>query len=691
VYFNLRFLKRRSKDTNIRTFGIHGIKIKLLGAFAVPVVFIILLGIISYQKASYGIVSNFKNAVKETITANEKYFNLGFKSIEATATELSVDDGLKDPKQYGSYKSIHKSIIAKMSTDEFISNIHIFSKDGVEISTKTGATKDDIYSGFINSEEGKLFNETSDKIWIGTHPFIDSEFKTDTGKYSLSLMKAVKNSSGFSEAGGEVIGYIVIDITPEAVYEVFNNFHWGDDSISGFVTGDGRELNNLQTDSPVFLEEGFYQKAVSKNDVNGSEYVTYHGEKYLFLYSKIDTSKAMICALIPDAQIMKQASDIKTITIIFVIVAFLAAALIGTFITTDIGKASAHMVAALTKAAKGDYTSRIKLKRKDEFSYLAEHLNLTFESMKALMEKITSVSSNVTASSEEVKLTASELHSSTKDITNAIEDIEKGMENQASDTESCLKQMSSLSDRINLVNRNTGEIEKIAGETKEVTGEGIILIEKLNERSQATANITQAVIKNIETLGLETKSISNIIHVIDEIAQQTNLLSLNASIEASRAGEAGKGFAVVAQAVRGLADQSLTSSKQIQQIIQAISERTKITVLSAKEAENIVALQSDALEKTIKVFTDIRLHVENLAVTLKGIIAEVDDIEKVKNTTLQAMTDISAVVEETVAVTEQISSSAANQLSAVQNLNETVSKLSKNTVALDDAIALFQV
>lgn len=673
------------------SYGIRGIRIKLLAAFAIPVLFIIVLGYLSYQKALTGIVSNFENAVRETVGADGSYFNLGFKSIAASATELSVGDNLKDPSEYGSYKSIHKAIIAKMAADDFISNIHIFSRDGVVISTKTGAMREDVYSAFSEAGEGKQLTEASDLIWVGTHPYLDSQFRIDPSKYSLSVIKKIMDSSGFSEGGKDVVGYIVIDVSPEALSGSINNFNWGAGSISGFITADGREMNSLSDNAPFFMNQSFYTEAVSGPDNRGSDYVTYDGRKYLFAYSRVDTSGSLLCTMIPRDTIMKQAYDIKILTIVLVIVASLAAILIGTFMSTGIGNATNQMVNALSEASAGNLTARIKLRRRDELAYLAEHLNQMFSGMGALMEKVTAVSSNVSQSSNEVNNTAEGLYHTTKDITTAIDEIEKGMENQASDTENCLKQMSYLSDQVNQVNESTTVIDKIAAQTRNVTGEGIVLIRDLNEKTQATTDITKSVIHNIEALEEESKSIADITHVINDIAEQTNLLSLNASIEAARAGEAGRGFAVVADAVRKLADQSLTSSMKIQKIIHAIMDRTRVTASSAREAETIVALQANALDKTVQVFSDIRLHVEKLAQTLQVIMLQVNEIEAVKNGTLQAMTDISAVVEETVAVAEQINASANNQLLAVQGLNQTVKKLSLNTGALDEAILLFHV
>ena len=674
-----------------KSFGIFSIKIKLLAAFAIPVVLIITLGWVSYQKASSGMITNFKKSIQETIGATERYFDLGFGSISATASQMSVGENLQDPAQYDSYQSIQKSIIANMAADSLISNIHVFSKDGVEVSTKTGATKNRIFGKFIESKDiGLLKNDKVDNLWVGNHTFLDSKFKTNPSDYCVSIIKKVKNSSGFSGNNGEVTGYIMIDIKQNMVKNMLDQFNFGAGSINGFITEDEKELNNMKKNETFFVNTIFYRNAKNSSKTSAMDYVTYQNQKYYFVYSKISTSQAMICALIPEKVILKQASDIKVLTIIIVLIAIAIAVIVGTFIATGIGNSTLLIVKLLTKVAKGDFSSRIKLKSRDELSYLADQMNLTFGSMKELIEKVAGVSNSVSNSSNEVKCYTEELQKNSIKINTSIQEIEKGMENQASDTESCLKQMNSLSELITNVNLNTSEIEVIAKETREVTGNGIILMQDLNRKSQNTSNITNSVIRNIEVLEEESKSIAAISNVLNEIAQRTNLLSLNASIEAARAGDAGKGFSVVANSIRDLAAQSIASSNEIFKIIEKINERTNQTVMSAKEAEMIVSMQSKALKKSINVFNDINTRVENLAFSLKGITSEVNDIETVKNSTLHAMTDITAVVQQTVAVTEQINNCILEQSATVSNLNNTVSKLYENTNNLDAAVSLFQ-
>ena len=142
----------------------------------------------------------------------------------------------------------------------------------------------------------------------------------------------------------------------------------------------------------------------------------------------------------------------------------------------------------------------------------------------------------------------------------------------------------------------------------------------------------------------KSSSIGEIINVINEIADQTNLLSLNASIEAARAGDAGRGFAVVASEIRKLADQSKESVNNIISIIEGIQEDTHKAVNIAREAEEVLRLQENAVSNTTQSYLNINDSVENLVVQLRQIIENVDNIEEARVSTLGAIESISAVL-----------------------------------------------
>ena len=179
--------------------------------------------------------------------------------------------------------------------------------------------------------------------------------------------------------------------------------------------------------------------------------------------------------------------------------------------------------------------------------------------------------------------------------------------------------------------------------------------------------------------------------MINEIANQTNLLSLNASIEAARAGEHGKGFAVVASEIRMLADQSKTSGNDIKKIIGSIYEDTTTAVETARKAEKVLQLQENAVKNTTVSYDNINDSVEKLIVFLKYITDNVTNIEEARVSTLGAIENISAVLEEIAASSNNVNQTAANQVASVESLNKSALNLNKNSDNLVNEVQKFTV
>ena len=219
---------------------------------------------------------------------------------------------------------------------------------------------------------------------------------------------------------------------------------------------------------------------------------------------------------------------------------------------------------------------------------------------------------------------------------------------------------------------------------------GIKIIELLWQRAQETTDITNQVGNNIEQLSQETESINVFVETIAGISEQTNLLSLNASIEAARAGEAGRGFAVVAEEIRKLADDSAKAAGEIGNHVQHISTRTMDSVQSAKQAEEMVALQGDAVQEVIQVFSDMRDRMQELVKGLQEIVASTEQADKERAETLTAVQNISQIIAETAGNAEIVSQTSEKLMKNVDNLSHTADALGSNMNELKTEIALFK-
>lgn len=680
--------RKAAKDKGM---GLRGIQVKLIGAFMIPVILFVIIGFMIYSKCSTTLNSTYEASANTSVGTLEEYLGLGFENIELMATRLSINSAITSYYTGSEVKSESMLMDAKVAlsnestADKFIDHIIVCAKSGTACSEK-GAIRGDVYNAFVESEEGK--NVESEigmgSMWISSHPAIDEVTGYDSDEYALSLVTVLKNNSNKS------VGYIIIDVKTSFIQDILDNAQISDNSIKGFVLEDGSQV--LSGDSDIkFTDTDFYQEALTGENLQGSKEVSYEGADYLFTYSRIEGTNMLVCAMVPQKEIMAGAQAILRYTLIAVAICAVIAIVVGSVLASGISKAIRKVNRVLKKTSDGDLTGQISMKRKDEFNVLSSSITNMIGSMKDLILKMTNVSGHVSDSAVQVGTNSEVLLEVTKDITEAVDYINSGISQQAQDTESCLEQMNGLAERINVVHENTDEISEIAQKAQGAIENGMVIVANLGEKVQGTTEVTETIIREIRELSKESIAINSIIGTINEIAEQTNLLSLNASIEAARAGEAGRGFAVVSEEIRKLAEQSGNAGNQIGEIINHIQERLAATIETAGLAGESVAFQTEALNNTVDVFKNISQQVSKLAEDVEKITQSVGGIEQAKEDTMNAIESISTTSNQTESASEELARSTEKQLQAVEVLNDAVKRLQMDAEDLDTSVSIFKV
>lgn len=672
---------------------IRGIRTKLVGAFMIPVILIIVLGIASYDKASQGLISNYETSTLTSLDTLSKYLSLGFSTVEAKATQFSSNETMM--KYYGNYwaddlveqiskrKELETMVFANLLTEKYFANLCIISSQNKPI-IANGRLASDVYDTVAdNSSFSSLKDLDENFMWVGSHAKLDEAAGTSGDSYSISCVRKLFDQKR------SMVGYVIIDITKDFVTEALADSRLPEGSIQGFVTSDGREVyfGDVPADFS-FQESGFTAEDGSES---GYSYVEYKGTEYLFLHSQLTTSGSFVYALVPKLAITSQAEELKELTRIIVIIAAVIAVLCGLILAAGIGSTIHKINQVLYQTAQGNLTIRAKVRRRDEFRVLGNSINGMIDSMKQLIQQMIGVSKNVSGSAGELTATSGILLEATQSIKRAVEDIEEGVNQQSGDSQQCLNQMSDLASRIEMISQNAEEIDKTAHSTKDTVKSGITIVENLGNAAKDTTRITGVVIDDIQQLKEKSNSINSIISTINDIAEQTNLLSLNASIEAARAGEAGRGFSIVADEIRKLAEQSSGAAGEIGHIISQIQDQTSQTVSNAKKAEESVHSQETALEDTVAMFKEIQESVDGLSRNLEIIIDGMAYIEKSKDGTLEAIQSISATSQQTAAAATQLGVTAEEQLRSVKGLNGAAEQLGGNAKDLEEAVRMFKL
>lgn len=670
----------------------------LLLGFLVPVVMMIALGIVSYNTASSTILTKYKESAMATVSAVGNYCGLVCDSISGKATELVNDANVsgyytkyykkQDSAAMDALRNSKTLINSAKSTNKYIYSCSVIPEAGTYLSTLTGSMTENPFEDFSVTAEGSFLTEnaTVKNQWMGYHTYLDDQMSSTADKYAITYYQKMMKSNAV----------LVMDIDMTVAMDMLDQMDFGEGSIRALISGDGREVVSVKgrEDEAVgenyFVGKSFFEESRLAEEP-GSKDVRINGEKYVYIYTPVGKTGAVICALIPRSNLLGQVGTIKYITIFMVILAAGAALVIGMIISMGISKTVKVMSLGLMAVAEGDLTTDFATKRTDEFKVLTSGLNDMMMSMRALMQDMKQFGSKVSELSFDVSDKTAAVSISMDDVSKAMDEVAKGVQNQARDTENSNEKMLLLSDNINAVTEKTSGMGEAADKAIEAVEKGKVIVQDLSNKSDTTVSLTRVLVKDIDGVQKSSEEIKDFVDVIGSIAGQTNLLSLNASIEAARAGEAGKGFAVVAEEIRKLADQSKESGEKIREIVEMIGNTTDKTTASAKEAEAMVNEQAKALAKTVEVFGRIQSCVEELVEGIRAITLRLEETVEEKETVQNSIQSISSVSEEVAASTEEVTATLSEQTHVIQNLKNEVEKLEKDAKNLNESIGRFKI
>lgn len=339
---------------------------------------------------------------------------------------------------------------------------------------------------------------------------------------------------------------------------------------------------------------------------------------------------------------IKSQEGIATIIIVIVIIIAIALALtLGVIITRLLTNPIKQIVDTMAIAEKGDLTIQADYKSKDEIGMMVESFNQLVESTRKAIEEVTNSANNLAASVEEISA--------------STEQIASGSQQQAQDATMSANMMSEMTNAVQEVSKNA---EQAAILTERTTGAaqhgGVVLSDAIQGMIQIRESIHELSNKSVQ--------IGEIVEVIDDIAEQTNLLALNAAIEAARAGEAGKGFAVVADEVRKLAERSSKATKEISELVNVIQENTKYSVQTVEVGNEKAANAGTTFEEILQLVQESSAKVTEIAAASQQQTAQAEEV-------MQAVTNIALVTEETSAGIEETATTASDLAEMAETLN----------------------
>lgn len=337
--------------------------------------------------------------------------------------------------------------------------------------------------------------------------------------------------------------------------------------------------------------------------------------------------------------------------------------LIGEVVTRFIVKPVSEIKEHLNDLVNGDMTRLVDISRRDEMGEVLSAVQSSKVLLGSIIDQITSV--------------ADHIDDQARHLTQSMSNVERGSQAQSEAASSMATAVEEMSVSIDQVSDNTNNVHAISANSKQLANHGREVVQQVVEDMSVINQAVMNTAQTIQNLGAKSDQIQNIVKTIKEIADQTNLLALNAAIEAARAGEQGRGFAVVADEVRKLAEKTSKSTQEITKMTDEIRDSTRLAVA---EMETTVEKVKSGSELTRKAGSAIVEIDEGASKVLNGV---VDISASIKEQSLSSR-EIAVNVEKVAQMSEE-NSASVNEVAA------TVKKLEQLSGALENSIGHFHV
>ncbi|MFL2095761.1 methyl-accepting chemotaxis protein [Marinilactibacillus psychrotolerans] len=528
--------------------------------------------------------------------------------------------------------------------------------------------------------------------------------------------------------GQAVIGVLAVDLNFETIKKDVAEAKIANTGSIQIFTDEGIVLASPDTSliGENHNEKPYFQ-TISNQESDSDSGIIYddqvNGEKFGIYYEKVPSIGLTVFGMVNENEMSEETSAIIKTFITIILITVILAAVISYFAAGIITSIANAMMKIFGEVRQGNLTNRLKYKelvnfknpfvmikkkrskdshqansskndldpKGNEIHQIAIAFNETMDTFENTITTIQGNSQHVSEMAATLTELSDQTSSATSEVAQTITGVAEATSTQTEDTEETANQMKDLSQALNEINEAVGTMGGHADNTMILNGNNIFATQDVDQNWKETLGTMDQLKDQIKEVDGDIQNIEGIVNAITNIAKKTNLLALNASIEAARAGEAGRGFAVVAEEIRTLAEQSAQSSKDIQNIIHTVQNKSTDMVNHLEETNEDSKVQTEKISEALSASESVASSLEQLVASMIIVIQSSSVINERKDQVVSQLENIAASAEENSAGTEEVSANAEEILATMEDFTSQIKNLEDVAITLKHSAEQFEI